>query len=230
MTQVKLCGIMKEEEIQAGVSAGAHALGFVTEYPLDVPWNLDRREARRLMTLVPPLIYRVIVVGDDPDRVLSLAEFLNPHAVQLHANEPLDVTRDIVTALAARGTAVIKALRFSVETGRCDDSERTPLEAAKLIEATGVSALLMDSVSESRPAGTGQSIDWAMARKIRDNLGIPVILAGGLHTGNVAKAIRTVGPHAVDVISGVEDPDGNKDPRKVREFIAAVSSASGDAM
>ena len=225
MTRVKICGITNEEEIRISVEAGAHALGFVTEYPLDVPWNLDRNEARRLMALVPPFVYRVIVVGDNPDTVLSLAELLNPHAVQLHAKEPLDATKHIVTALAPRGIAVIKALRFSVETGQCDDTGSDPLEVAKLLEATGVSALLMDSVSETRPAGTGQSINWTMARKIRDNLHIPVILAGGLQADNVARAIDAVRPHAVDVISGVEDERGKKDPRKIRDFISAASDA-----
>lgn len=224
MTRVKLCGIMKEEEVRLGVAAGAHALGFVTEYPVDVPWNLDRDEARRLMGIVPPFVYQVIVVGDDPDRILSLAAFLRPHAVQLHGGESLNVTRCIVAALASRGVAVIKALRFSVETGLCDDSGRSPLETAKLIEATGVKALLMDSVSQHRPAGTGKSLDWAMAREIRDNLRIPVILAGGLHGGNVARAIDAVHPLAVDVISGVEDSEGNKDPRKVEDFIAAAAA------
>lgn len=225
MTRVKLCGIMTEEEVRLGVAAGAHALGFVTEYPLDVPWNLDRNEARQLMGIVPPCVYRVIVVGDDPDRVLSLVELLNPHAVQLHAGEPLDVTKAITAALTPRGIAVIRALRFSVETGLCDDSGRSPLETAKLIEAAGVNALLMDSVSEHRPAGTGRSIDWAAAREIRDGLRIPVILAGGLHAGNVARAIAAVNPLAVDVISGVEDSDGTKDPRKMADFIAAATAA-----
>lgn len=224
MTRVKICGIMNEEEIRMAVEAGAHALGFVTEYPLDVPWNLDRKEARRLMRIVPPFVYRVIVVGDNPDTVLSLAELLNPHAVQLHAKEPLSVTRDVVDSLSSLGIPVIKALRFSVETGHCDDSGSDPLEVAKLLEATGISALLVDSVSENRPAGTGQSIDWTLARKIRDNLRIPLILAGGLRADNVGRAIEAVRPHGVDVISGVEDSKGHKDTRKIRDFITRVAS------
>lgn len=223
MTRIKICGITTEEEIRLCVEAGAHALGFVTEYPVDVPWNLHRDEALNLLRLVPPFVYRIIVVGDDFDTVLSLAKLLKPHAVQLHADEPLNVTKDIVSALSAMGVDVIKALRFSVSTGRCNISRQDPLEAAKLIESTGVSAIVMDSISETRPAGTGKSIDWALARRIRDTVSVPVILAGGLTPDNVARAVATVNPYAVDVISGVEDDGRKKNPRKVRKFIAAAS-------
>ncbi|HET58136.1 MAG TPA: phosphoribosylanthranilate isomerase [Deltaproteobacteria bacterium] len=225
MTRVKICGMRTGEEVRLCVEAGAHALGFVTEYPADVPWNLDRDEAMRLMDLVPPFVYRVIVVGGDPDTVLSLAEYLKPQAVQLHGNEPPAVTRDIIAELSVMRIPAIKALRFSVETGRCLGTDLDPLEAGKLFESAGADALLLDSVSEKRVAGTGHSIDWTMARTIRDGLRIPVILAGGLHAGNVARAVTAVRPYAVDVISGVENPNGDKDPRKVRDFIAAAASA-----
>ncbi|TFH43765.1 MAG: phosphoribosylanthranilate isomerase, partial [Chrysiogenales bacterium] len=81
MTRIKICGMTKEEDIRLCVKAGANALGFVVEYPIDVPWNLDRQKARELMRAVPPFISRVIVVGDDPELVIELTEFLRPHAV-----------------------------------------------------------------------------------------------------------------------------------------------------
>ena len=93
-----------------------------------------------------------------------------------------------------------------------------------MIEDTGVDALVLDSFSEARPAGTGQSIDWTMARNIRETVGLPVILAGGLNSGNVGQAVAAVNPYGVDVISGVENPVGKKDPDKVRAFIEAVLS------
>ena len=66
MTRIKICGMTSEEDIRLCAAAGVHALGFVVEYPIDVPWNLDRRRARELMRTVPPFVSRVIVVGDDP--------------------------------------------------------------------------------------------------------------------------------------------------------------------
>ena len=223
MTRIKICGITREEDIRICSEAGVHALGFVVEYPVAVPWNLDRMKARELMRHVPPFIARVIVVGDNPGTVVELAEFLRPHAVQLHGNEPPPVTAQIVKALKGLNIPVIKALRFSVETGKCYSVCDDPLDATKLIEETGVDALLLDSVSDTRPAGTGRSIDWNIAEKIRNHTRLPVILAGGLHSGNVGLAVAAVKPYGVDVISGVEHPVRKKDPDKVRAFIAAVS-------
>lgn len=222
MTRIKICGLTREEDIRLCVAAGVHALGFVVEYPVNVPWNLDRRTARALMRNVPPFVSRIIVVGDDPGTVVELVELLKPHAVQLHGNEPLSVTASLVAALKAFDVQVIKALRFSVETGTCLSVCENPLDAARLIEDAGVDALVLDSVSEARPAGTGRRIDWSVARKIRESVRLPVILAGGLNPGNVGKAIATVNPYGVDVISGVEGPVGRKNPGKIRAFVDAV--------
>ncbi len=222
MTRIKICGLTRDEDIRLCVRAGVQALGFVVEYPVDVPWNLDRVTARALMRGVPPFVARVIVVGDDPGTVVELAEFLKPHVVQLHGSEPLSVTANLVAGIQSAGVQVIKALRFSVVTGKCCSACENPFEAAKLIEDTGVDALVLDSVSDARPAGTGQSIDWGIARKIRESVRLPVILAGGLNSGNVNQAIAAVNPYGVDVISGVENPVGRKDPDKIRAFIEAV--------
>jgi len=181
------------------------------EYPRDVPWNLDRLTAQALMRTVPPFASRVIVVGDDPEAIIALTEFLRPHAVLLHGNEPLAATANIVLALNALGVHVIKSLRFSIETGMCHSPCKDPLEAARLIEEVGVDALLLDSVGDGRPAGTGRGIDWSNARKIRESVRLPVILAGGLHSGNVGQAIAAVSPYGIDVISGVENLVGEKD-------------------
>jgi phosphoribosylanthranilate isomerase len=224
MTRIKICGTTREEDIRLCVEAGVHALGFVVEYPIEVPWNLDRMRARELMCRVPPFVSRVIVVGDDLETVIELADLLKPHAIQLHGNEPLSVTAQITGALKERTIQVIKALRISVETGKCHFAGEDPLDAARSIEEIGVDAILLDSVSNTRPAGTGRSIDWNIARIIRREMKLPVILAGGLHAGNVGQALSAVNPYGVDVISGVEHPVKEKDPEKVRAFVDAVSA------
>lgn len=222
MTRVKICGLTTEEDVRSCVAAGAHALGFVVEYPADVPWNLDRATALRLMRAVPPLVARVIVVGGDPGTVAGLTELLRPHAVQLHGDEPPRVTEELVAAVHALGSPAIKALRFSTETGRWDGPSGDPLEALRAIEEAGADAVLLDSVSSARPAGTGRSIDWTAARSIRDRARVPVILAGGLNAGNVQQAIAAMRPYGVDVISGVEAVAGRKDEAKVRAFVEAA--------
>lgn len=222
MTKVKICGIMRKEDIVMCVEAGVHALGFVVEYPVSVPWNLKSEEAEKLLFQVPPFVSKVIVVGGEEERAIKLAARLKPHAVQLHGDEPLSGTRRMTARLHEMGIHVIKALRIHVETGKSLGENENPLEMAKKIAEAGVDALLIDSVSNHRPAGTGQKIDWGLAREIKESLTIPIVIAGGLTPENVKEAIRTVKPYGVDVISGVESSPGRKDYRRVRDFVAAA--------
>jgi phosphoribosylanthranilate isomerase len=87
-------------------------------------------------------------------------------------------------------------------------------------------AVLVDAHAPGSYGGTGQTIDWHMIHDQRDKLlGLPLILAGGLTPDNVAQAIATARPDAVDVASGVESSPGKKDPAKVRDFVAAAKEA-----
>jgi phosphoribosylanthranilate isomerase len=80
----------------------------------------------------------------------------------------------------------------------------------------------VDSWQEGVPGGTGKTFDWNLAQG--EQL-LPVILAGGLHAGNVGEAIRALRPAAVDLSSGVECAPGMKDAAKIQQFIAAVRAA-----
>jgi len=78
---------------------------------------------------------------------------------------------------------------------------------------------LLDTHIPGAMGGTGRPFDWTIAARAR-TVG-PVILSGGLTPENVGEAIRAASPYAVDVASGVET-DGQKDPAKIRAFIARV--------
>jgi phosphoribosylanthranilate isomerase len=78
-------------------------------------------------------------------------------------------------------------------------------------------------VYEGAKSGVGKTADWALARKLAQRTRL--VLAGGLHQGNVAGAVAAVRPFGVDVSSGVESSPGVKDPQKIREFVAAVRAA-----
>jgi phosphoribosylanthranilate isomerase len=92
--------------------------------------------------------------------------------------------------------------------------------------ADAADALLVDSVDESGAGGTGETVDWERTRDRVDDLGVPVILAGGLTPENVAAAVETVDPFGVDVASGVEREGGRKDHDAVRAFVDAAQGVT----
>lgn len=211
--KVKICGIRDEEELKICIKY-ADAVGFVTEYPLDVPWNISREEARKLIKKTPPFVSTVVVTSGSAEKVAEIVEYTRPDAVQLHGEESEREVREIVDT----GVKVIKALPVDVNTGRIYGEDA--VKVALSYERTGVDAILLDS-KVGRSGGTGKTFNWVIARKVRERINLPLILAGGLDSGNVRIAVEYVKPYAVDVISGVET-NGRKDERKVREFVLAA--------
>jgi len=219
MVRVKICGITNNEDIGICVKYGADAIGFVVEYPIPVPWNLEIGDAIQLMEKVPPFVSRVCVVGDDYGKVMEIAKLLKPNVIQLHGNESLDITKKLILAIKSLKIKVIKAVRFSSETGKVASEIEDPIRLCDILKNMGADAVVLDSATGSMPAGTGKRIDWGLASKIRESVDIPIVLAGGLNPKNVHDAILQVRPYAVDVISGVEIKRGKKDPEKVKSFI-----------
>jgi phosphoribosylanthranilate isomerase len=84
----------------------------------------------------------------------------------------------------------------------------------------GVRGFVIDAFSSEAYGGTGQTVDWSLAREVAK--AAPILLAGGLTPNNVHEAVRQVQPYGVDVSSGVEESPGKKDPEKIRAFTQAV--------
>jgi phosphoribosylanthranilate isomerase len=206
VTRVKVCGITTPEDGLAAVAAGADAIGFVF-WPRSSR-AVDVETARRIATALPPFVLRVGVFVDATRETLKrTAEEVGLDLLQLHGAEPPDAViglpRRVVKALSVGAGFWIEEVDGYVERG---------------------AAILLDAGSAAQPGGTGSVFDWSVARRARER--IPrLILAGGLTPGNVAEAIRTVEPFAVDVSSGVESAPGRKDETKVKAFIEAVRRA-----
>jgi len=212
--RVKICGVRDLDELKICIKY-ADAVGFVTEYPIEVPWNISREKAKQLISKTPPFVYTVVVTAGSVEKVLEIAEYTKANAIQLHGNESEKEVEEIVKELDAK---VIKALQIDLETGKIYN--KNPIEVAKSY-ARYVDAVVLDSKTKNMPAGTGKPFNWEIARKVREKIEIPLILAGGLNSRNVKQAIEIIKPHAVDVISGVET-NGKKDEKKIREFIIAA--------
>lgn len=222
MVRVKLCGLMSPEDVKMAEAAGADALGFVTQYPVPVPWNLDQERAASLAALVSPFVTTVAVVGGAPEEMVRIARRVRPRVLQLHGDESLDDIRQVLEGLDGTGIRVIKALRIEVETGLAMFEETEPVEAGTALAGSGIAALIVDSKTSSRPAGTGATLDWDVSARIVKEIDLPLILAGGLTIENVAEAVAKVKPYAVDVITGVEHEPGIKDGKKMQEFVKAA--------
>jgi phosphoribosylanthranilate isomerase len=219
LIRVKICGITHADDAALCVEEGADALGFVVEYPLPTPWTLTRAQAAELVSAVPPFVTRVAVVGGDARTLLGLAEVVTPDALQLHGDEGEEVVRELRWSLAGSGVRLVKALR--VDATRAEPVAYWIDQARRFVDA-GADALLVDSVTASRPAGTGLAVDRSLARAVVAAAGVPCVLAGGLNPENVAGAVAEVGPFAVDVISSVEDDAHRKVRDRVRAFVGAA--------
>lgn len=203
VVQIKICGITNLGDALACATAGADLLGF-NFYP-GSPRYIEPAAAREIVSQLPASIMSVGVFVDAgvPGEVQRLADTAGVSAVQLHGNESPSYCR------AFKGRFVIKALR-------ANDSFN-PESAAEY----ETDAVLLDSFDPQLPGGTGKVFDWSFAQ--RTNQLIPkLFLAGGLGPENVAEAVATVQPFAVDACSCMEISPGRKDIEKVRAFIAAV--------
>ncbi len=213
MPIVKICGLSTPDTLDAALVAGARMVGlmFFAKSPrnvsLDVAAKLSERARKRAEV--------VAVTVDADDALIEQIIFgVRPDWLQLHGAE----TPDRCLALRRRhGVKVMKALGISGQ----DD-----IAAARAYSGS-VDRLLFDAKPPKDavlPGGNGVAFDWTLLRGL--DLGIPVMLSGGLSPKTVAEAIKISGVAAVDVSSGVERVRGVKDETLIRDFVAAAHAAA----
>lgn len=202
--RVKICGITRVEDLHAACAAGADALGFV--FYAKSPRHVTADAAAALLRELPPFVQAVgLFVNADPAFVEAVLQAAPLDLLQFHGDEtPAECAR--------YGRPFIKAVRVNRDTDllKC---------AADFVAARG---LLLDAFVPGVPGGTGERFDWGL---IPPGLPRPIVLSGGLDPGNVAEAVRSVRPWAVDVSSGVEAAKGIKDARKLAQFISRAKAS-----
>jgi len=204
MLRVKICGITRVEDALDAAEAGADAIGLVF-YPPS-PRQVELPAAQAILAALPPFVTRVgLFVNPEPDWVRAVMARCPLDLLQFHGDEADDFC-------AQFGRPYIKAVRLSGPTDLRPWRERYP-------RAQG---LLLDKESERVFGGSGESFPWWPLPR---DLGVALILAGGLRVDNVAQAVRQSCPYGVDVSSGVEVSPGLKDRGKMRSFIHSARAA-----
>jgi phosphoribosylanthranilate isomerase len=210
--RVKICGATRPADVAACAGAGVDAVGI--NFHPGSPRYVDPRNAQPILRSIPPLMAGVGVFVNQPFRqVAALAYQLGLRGVQCHGDpgEPEDAFPfSLVPAFRVRDRQSLADIETYL--ARCRAVGRLP------------GAVLVDAHVEGLHGGTGRTAPWELLIDFKP--GVPLILAGGLTPENVAEAVRTVRPDGVDVASGVEFAPGQKDPAKVRAFVANARAAA----
>jgi phosphoribosylanthranilate isomerase len=203
--RVKICGVTNAEDAGLAVRCGADLIGL-NFYPRS-PRCVTLASALEIRAVIPATVQCVgVFVNAERQQIADLIERVPLDLIQFHGDEPPD-------ALLGWRCKTIKAVRIAP-----DD----PLPGVRQIPAQ---YLLLDTHRAGRYGGTGETFGWERIASLIPRQEERLILAGGLTPDNVASAIRTVRPWAVDVASGVEATPGRKDPEKLRAFITNAKTA-----
>ena len=212
-TRIKICGLSREQEVDAAVEAGADAIGLVL-YPKS-PRFVTPQRAAELARRLPPFVTPVLLVVNEPAAAVRAACELVPGAiVQFHGDETPQQCRE-----AAAGRPWMRAARIPADPA-------VPFDLLKFAaDFSEAQALLLDAHVEGY-GGAGRTFPWS---RLPPNASCHAVLSGGLTPANVADGIAQVRPRfrtlAVDVSSGVEASKGVKDAAKIHQFVAAVRAA-----
>jgi len=202
-THIKICGLTREQDVDAAVAAGADALGFVF-YPRS-PRHVSVARAAALVARLPPFVTPVGLFVNASAAELRDALGAIPHLLlQFHGDES-------PATCGAPGRPYMRAARMAEGFDLLDFA--TQFSSAQ--------ALLLDAHIDAYGGG-GKVFDWSLVPR---NVPRPLVLSGGLHAANVIDGILQLRPSAVDVSSGVESAKGIKDAGAMRHFCDAVREA-----
>ena len=211
--RVKICCIGSVEDAALAVEYGASALGLVSHMPSG-PGVISDELIAEIADTVPPAIGTFLLTSRQSVReIVEQQRSCRTNTIQICDHLTSGTHRELKQALP--GIAVVQVIHVA--------SPESVEEAAQV--APSVDAILLDSGNQKLAVkelgGTGRAHDWSLSRTIRERIGIPLFLAGGLTPENVGRAIEEVGPFGVDVCSGVRT-DGKLDAEKLGRFFAAV--------
>jgi len=204
----------RAEDVSVAASFGVDAVGVIVDVPVETPRKLSVEEAASVLEAVPLFISKVaVIMPSSAGEALRFVDFLHPDVVQLHGAESPQLVSELKQE--APWVEVVKAFHIS-----SDSSLDHVLSEVGRFEDM-VDGVLLDTKSD-RVGGTGLTHDWSISKQVAEAVSAPLVLSGGLSPDNVAEAVKTVNPYAVDVSSGVESAPGVKDHMKLKRFVEEV--------
>jgi phosphoribosylanthranilate isomerase len=204
--RVKICCIASLAEAQIAIRHGAAALGLVSRMPSG-PGVISEEQIAEIASRVPPPIASFLLTCEqDVDNIIAQQKRCRTNTLQLVDSLTRGTHSDLRRALP--GIAIVRVIHVV--------SPESVDEASAI--ASQVDAILLDSGNPALPikelGGTGRRHDWSLSRQIREQVNVPIFLAGGLNPGNARQAIEEVGPFGLDVCTGVRT-DGRLDEGKL---------------
>jgi phosphoribosylanthranilate isomerase len=210
---VKICGITNLDDAELAVELGAWALGMI--FYEASPRSCSLEAAERVASALRRKVELCGVFVNAPlEDVVARSEAVGLTLLQFNGDEGPSFCAEAARRTGAR---VIKAAQVSL-AGDVRDLERYHVDFHLL------DARAKEPGREGLRGGTGETFDWTLVSARRSK--VPLILSGGLTADNVIDAIAATSPYAVDTASGTEAAPGHKDPRKLKDFFAAVASSA----
>ena len=211
--RVKICCMGSVAEMRLAVRYGAAAVGLVSAMPSGPGVIADELIAEVAAQVPPGVASFLLTCKTDAEEIIAQQRRLRPNTLQLCDRLERGTHRELRAALP--DVALVQVIHVQTEAS---------VEEALSI-APEVDALLLDSGNQQlvvkELGGTGRTHDWQLSRRIVEQAGKPVFLAGGLKSENVRAAIAQVGPLGLDVCSGVRT-DGRLDERKLAALFAQI--------
>ena len=210
---IQICGIADADEARMLQACGVRYLGFPLRLAVHREDISEEDAATIIRGLEPPVLGVLITYLDSAREIAAFAASLGAPIVQIHG----DIAVEELERLKATAPEllVIKSLVVGLH-------DEDTLSAMVRRLSPSVDGFITDTYDPATGASgaTGRVHDWQISRRLVAMSDRPVILAGGLHPGNVRRAILEVRPGGVDCHTGVEDDAGRKSPEKVKAFIA----------
>ncbi len=211
--RVKICCILSKQEAWMAIEHGAAAIGLVSEMP-GGPGVISLNRIAEIASVIPPSIGTFLLTSKTTvKKIIEQHHYCRTNTIQICDRLTEGTHSELKNALP--GISIVQVVHIS---------GKESIDEAITV-STNVDAILLDSGIQGdnikELGGTGRVHNWHISKQIRQQISIPLFLAGGLNPKNISDAIKTVQPFGVDICSGVRTC-GKLDVTKLRDFFSNI--------